>query len=301
MRSSRLHVLRQIETLDPIRDHQRIIHLSFGYDFSWDSIRALELALYRTYCVPSISALLDRTGEFHHDTQRRYDDTSLIMAEICKWGYEHERGREALARMNWAHGHYTISNDDFLYVLSTFIYEPVRWIDAFGWRQTCRVERLGYYYFWRAVGTRMGITDIPPSYEQFESWSRAYERKHFRFTESNRRVGISTRNLFASWAPRVCAPAVHHAIYALLDDEVLSAFGFPKPRPLTRTIVRLALKLRAGVIRWLPARRQPHFFTDDPNRTHPAGYRIGELGPPRLITAEKRRRSQEATGKEMRD
>ncbi len=65
MRSSRLEVLRQIEALDPIRGHQRIMHLSFGYDFSWDSIRALELALYRTYCVPSISALLDRTGEFH--------------------------------------------------------------------------------------------------------------------------------------------------------------------------------------------------------------------------------------------
>src|SRR3712207_411181 len=135
MRSSRLRVLRQIEALDPIRDHQRIMHLSFGYDFSWDSIRALELALYRTYCVPSISALLDRTGEFHHDTQRRYDDTSLIMAEICKWGYEHERGREALARMNWAHSHYQIANDDLLYVLSTFIYEPVRWIDRFGWRK----------------------------------------------------------------------------------------------------------------------------------------------------------------------
>ena len=44
--------------------------------------------------------------------------------------------------MNWVHGHFKIANDDFLYVLSTFIYEPVRWIDAFGWRQTCANERL---------------------------------------------------------------------------------------------------------------------------------------------------------------
>jgi hypothetical protein len=294
MRSSRFDVLRQIEALDPVRDHQRIIHLSFGYDFSWDSIRALELALYRTYCVPSISVLLDRTGEFHHDTQRRYDDTSLIMAEICKWGYEHERGREAIARMNWAHGHYKISNDDFLYVLSTFVFEPVRWIDAFGWRQTCLTERLGYYYFWHAVGTRMGIVDIPPSYEQFETWSRDYERARFRFADSNRRVGISTRDLFASWAPPVFAAAVHHTIYALLDDEVLTAFGFPKPRPSTRALVRGALRLRARVIRWLPPRRRPHFFTDSPNRTHPQGYLIGELGPPRLISAAERERSRES-------
>jgi len=98
MRSSRLEVLRQIEALDPIRDHQRIMHLSFGYDFSWDSIRALELALYRTYCVPSISAALDRNGEFHRDPQRRYDDTSLIMAELCKWGYEHEIASPAMRK-----------------------------------------------------------------------------------------------------------------------------------------------------------------------------------------------------------
>jgi hypothetical protein len=66
----RFDVLREIERLDPERDHARIVHLSFGYEFPWDSIRALEVALYRTYCVPSISRLLDRTGEFHRRPQR---------------------------------------------------------------------------------------------------------------------------------------------------------------------------------------------------------------------------------------
>jgi len=44
-RSSRWRVLDEIERLDPARDHRRIVHLSFGYDFPWDSIRALEIAL----------------------------------------------------------------------------------------------------------------------------------------------------------------------------------------------------------------------------------------------------------------
>ncbi len=115
----RFDLLREIERLDPERDCQRIMHLSFGYEFCWDSTRALELALYRTYCVPSISRLLDRTGEFYRHTQRRYDDTAILIAEMCEWGYERGRGREALERINWAHSHFTISNDDFLYVLST--------------------------------------------------------------------------------------------------------------------------------------------------------------------------------------
>ena len=143
---ARFALLREIERLDPERDCQRILHLSFGYEFCWDSTRALEVALYRTYCVPSISRLLDRTGEFYAHTQRRYDDTALLVRERCQWGFETGRGREALERMNWVHRYFKISND-FLYVLSTFIYEPLRWIDRFGWRPTCRNEQLAYYHF----------------------------------------------------------------------------------------------------------------------------------------------------------
>jgi ER-bound oxygenase mpaB/B'/Rubber oxygenase, catalytic domain len=285
----RFDVLHEIERLDPERDHQRIVCLSFGYEFPWDAIRSLEIALYRTYCVPSISALLDRTGEFRERTQQRYDDTSLLVAEMCKWGYESGRGREALERMNWAHSHFNISNDDFLYVLSTFICEPVRWIDAFGWRPTCRNEQLAYYCFWREIGRRMGIRDIPDSYQAFQEWSRAYERAQFRFAETNQRIGSSTRDLFAAWFPRVFTPVVRYSIYAMLDDAMIAAFGFPKPLPLTRSLLRAALRLRGRAVRWLPARRSPYFFTDTRNRTYPLGYRISELGPPRLVAAERRR------------
>jgi hypothetical protein len=290
----RFAILHEIERLDPERDHQRIVHLSFGYEFPWDSIRALEIALYRTYCVPSISALLDRTGEFRERTQQRYDDTSIIVSEMCEWGYESGRGKDALDRMNWAHSHFKIANDDFLYVLSTFIYEPVRWIDAFGWRPTCRNERLAYYCFWREIGKRMGIQHIPASCEAFEDWSRAYERDQFRFAPTNQRVGSSTRDLFVVWFPRVFTPMVRYSIYAMLDEAMIAAFGFPQPLPFTRPLLRASLKLRGAAVRWLPARRTPHFFTDNRNRTYPGGYRISGLGPPRLVAAEKRGQKAEA-------
>jgi hypothetical protein len=280
--------LREIERLDPERDHQRIMHLSFGYEFSWGSVRALEIALYRTYCVPSISGLLDRSGEFYRNTQRRYDDTAILIAEMCEWGYEDGRGKAALERMNWAHGHFTIANDDYLYVLSTFIFEPIRWIDAFAWRRTCRNERVAFYCFWREVGKRMGIRDIPPSLEAFEAWTLGFEREHFRFAETNRKIGGATRDLFASWFPRLAAPIVHYSIYALLDDAMLEAFGFPRPLPFTRPFLRAGLRARGAFVRLLPPRREPHFFTDGRNRTHPRGYAIPELGPPRMVAAEHR-------------
>ncbi len=37
-----------------------------GYEFACDTVRSLEVALMRTYCIPSISKLLIKTGEFIH-------------------------------------------------------------------------------------------------------------------------------------------------------------------------------------------------------------------------------------------
>jgi ER-bound oxygenase mpaB/B'/Rubber oxygenase, catalytic domain len=272
-------VLEQVQLLDPKRDHQRIVFLSKCYDFSFDTVRALEFALYRTYCVPSISALLDSTGEFLERPQKRYDDTDLIVSELMEWGYDGERGRAALRRMNQIHNRFTIANDDFLYVLSTFIYEPIRWNARYGWRPMCEHERLGYFHFWREVGRRMNIKQIPDDYDRFEQFNRDYEREHFRFSGANQRIGEATRDLFLSWFPRPLRPLIRPAIYAMMDDPLIEAFGFPRPSTRMRSLVTGALKLRACVLRWFPDRRCPHRRTEMRPRSYPRGYQIESLGP----------------------
>ena len=284
----RFRVFHRIQQLNPERDHVEIYYLSCGYEFSWDTVRALEVALYRTYCVPSISRLLAQTGEFFARAQRRYDDTALLIAEISEWGYASERGREAIRRINRIHSQFNISNDDFLYVLSTFVFEPIRWNARFGWRQMCEQERLATHYFWREVGKRMGIRDIPETYEDFERFNLEYEAQHFRYAESNRAVGTATRELFVSWFPRATAPLVRLAIHGMLDDAMLDAFGFPRPPEWTRRLVGGSLRLRGWVVRHLPPRRKAHFFSHDRNRSHPRGYRIEALGPPDLLARERR-------------
>src|SRR6478752_7622371 len=121
---NRKKILNQILTLDPIEDHLKIVQLSSFYDFPWDNTRALEFALFRTFAIPSIGKLLHHTQEFEQRTQKRYDDTDLLLSEIVEHGYESERGKEALARMNMMHGRFRISNEDMRYVLSTFVIEP---------------------------------------------------------------------------------------------------------------------------------------------------------------------------------
>src|SRR3954447_9856421 len=144
-RPRRPTVLEEIRTLDPERDHQRIVFLSKGYDFAFDTTRALEFALFRTYCVPSISGLLDRTGEFRQRAQKRYDDTDIIVSELMEWGYDSERGRAALRRMNQIHARFALGAEDSLSVLSPFVFEPIRWNARFGWRPFCTQERLAQF------------------------------------------------------------------------------------------------------------------------------------------------------------
>ena len=88
--------------------------------------------------------------------------------------------------------------------------------------------------------------------------------------------------------PRPLAPVVRLAIYAILDDAMLDAFGFPRPLPGTRGLIGGVLRLRGRIVRWLPPRCKPDFFTNRPNRTHSQGYEIDSLGPPRLVAAQKR-------------
>jgi mpaB/rubber oxygenase-like protein len=273
-------ILDQIRALDPERDHERIVFLSTCYDFSFDTTRALEFALFRTVCVPSIARLLDGTGEFRNRAQKRYDDTDIIVSELMEYGYISERGSRALARMNAQHSRFNIANDDFRYVLSTFIYEPIRWNARFGWREMCETERLAHFHFWRQVGERMEIKDIPADYAAFERFNIAYEQRHFRYTEASGRVGAATIELFANWFPRPLRPLVRRSMYAIMDDPVIAGFGFPTPSPATRAFVAAALRMRARLLRLLPARRHPHLRTEMRHRSYPDGYRIEELGPP---------------------
>ena len=277
---ARSPALAEILRLDPERDCQRIIFLSARQDFPFDTVRSLEFALFRTYAVPSIGGLLDRTGEFAARPQRRYDDTDLIVSELIEHGYESDRGRRALERMNAIHGRFRIANDDFLYVLSTFVFEPIRWNARFGWRLFCEAERLGYFHFWREVGRRMGIEAIPADLDAFDRFNRDYEARHFRPTDPSRRIGEATRALFCSWFPRPLAPLVRSSMYALMDEPLRLAFGFPPAPGWARLSIPATLRLRARLLRLLPARRRPVLRTEARHRSHPDGYVIERLGPP---------------------
>jgi hypothetical protein len=270
--------LREILELDPDRDCQRIVYLDTVYEFPFDTTRSLEFALFRTFGSPAISALLDSTGEFARRAQKRYDDTDLILSTIAESGYESDEGKQAIRLMNRMHRRFEIANEDFLYVLSTFVFEPIRWNERFGWRPLVEQERQATFHFWRAVGKRMAIAEIPERYDDLERFNEEYERTRFRYAESNARVAAASRDMFLAWFPGVPRRFGTLAIAALMDERLREAIGFPPPSRALVRAVESSLRVRAAGVRLLPSRRRPKLRTGLRRRTYPRGWRLAELG-----------------------
>ncbi|GGW43617.1 peptidase [Streptomyces lucensis JCM 4490] len=275
----RFERLERIRRLDPVADAQEIHRLSVAFEFPWDYTRALELALYRTYAVPSIGRLLARTAELTERTQKRYDDTALLLDAVVEHGFAAEEGRTAIRRINQMHRGYDISDDDMRYVLSTFVVMPRRWIDAYGWRRLSRHEIVAATEYYRTLGRHMGIPGIPRSFEEFDALLDAYEEAHFAWDEQGRRVADATLGLMTSWYPAPLAPLLRSSTLALLDEPLLRAFRYPAPGATTTALVRRSVRARGRLVRLLPPRRAPHFARHNWEiKGYPNGYRVADLG-----------------------
>jgi len=257
-----------------------------GRLFPWDSTRALELALLKTFCLPSISGLLSRTGEFEQRPRKRYDDTGLMVAELLRLGPDSPGGRAVIQRMNRIHAHYPISQADSLYVLSGFVVEPIRWLERYGWRPLRAEEQQALFRFWMHVGGRMGISERPATLAELLELHSQVEQELFRSAASNRRVADATlAMLLADW-PAPLRPALAAVLRGVLDPPVLASLGWSAPPAWLGRLVRTGLRLRSALLnqwlrRWPPRRLQ--FYSERPTPSYGESFQLEQLGPPPLL------------------
>ncbi|KAJ8701444.1 hypothetical protein PTI98_000225 [Pleurotus ostreatus] len=150
---------------------------------------ALSYATIKTYAIPSISKILLSTKQIStaEHASRRYADTSIltytwiscpILGREISNGREHSDPRSMIAtgRVNWLHSKYRIANDDYLYTLSLYILEYLRWTDKYGWRQLSALEKQALLMFWSEIGRRLEIQDIPETLNEMRDWVKSYEQ-----------------------------------------------------------------------------------------------------------------------------
>ena len=270
--------LKHIQTLNPQTDYEEIVRIVGTLEYPWLLKKSLEFALFRTYAVPHTSRVLAATGQFSQHGQKRYDDTTLMLAGIAEKGIDSPYGRQVIQRMNELHGRWHIKNEDMLYVLSTFIFEPRRWHEKYGWRKPTYNENLANYIYWVEIGKRMGIKDIPDTYEAYEQFNIEHEQKYFRYDDSNYLIGTATMDVFLSWYPKLLRPIMREGLLAFMDDLLLQAMGFRKPHGLIRGLAHFGLKAFGKLLRFMPPRKKPYLYTELPNRSYPNGFKPEDLG-----------------------
>ncbi|GAA4671560.1 oxygenase MpaB family protein [Gordonia humi] len=264
--------------LDPHHDFVEIYRNMSLLDFPWDVNQALSFALFRTYAVPSVGRVLSDSQGFD-DTQKRYDDTGLLLEVPLRQGFSAPEAKSALRRINQMHRSYDITNDDMLYVLATFVVVPKRWIDDYGWRRFTYDEVVAATNYYRELGRHMNIKDIPGTYDEFEKLLDSYEAEHFAYDAGGRRVADMTFELLTTFYPKLVRPAVRVFSRALMDDALLAAFRYKKPSPPVTSLSRRALRARGRVVRVLPPRRRVKGFGDSHRmKTYPDGYEIEKMG-----------------------
>lgn len=170
-----------------------------------------------------------------------------------------------------------------------FIFEPSRWIERFGWRPLTEQEKQACFYYYEKLGQYMGIKNIPADLAAFETFNLNYEREHYHYNENNYRVGVATRDLLLSfYLPQFLLPLGRPVVYAMLDDHLREAFGFPKASAPLRMTVKAALRFRGKLLRYFPDRKEPYQGTKVKRPTYPEGYNIEELGTFKKIESKER-------------
>jgi len=271
---------RATAQLDPAREAHQIYRAQAMLDMKWEMRLGLNLALYRTFAVPRIAGLLAATGEMAGNPHKRAFDTGLWMYELIEHGMEHERGREVVRGLNRMHRRYAIADEDYRYVLATFVVVPTRFIDDVGWRACTPVEREAVAAFYARLGQLMGIPDVPDSYDAFAAFFEAYEAENVAYSEAGAAQMHATGGVIAEMLPRRLRPLAEPVTAALLEPRLRAALGLRQPPPLARQLVRMALRLRAARERRRPPRTEGWFVPGRQVRgVYPQGYDLHDLGP----------------------
>ena len=250
----------------PLDQHkaQDICLVSDLYEMPYILGMSSSFALFKTYGIPTISRLLVRTNQLARleTAGRRAEDTGVLISECLMNNIDSDRSRMCLARINYIHSLYRkrILNDDLLYTLSLFIFEPIRWTNKYEWRRCTSIEIEARFVLWKEIGERMGIENIPSTAKELEEWSLDYEEKHMIYTKDNQLCGEATLALMLSIYPQWMRSFVRKAFICFIDERLRLAMGFEETPLWMKRLVVTMVNIRAFLLRHCTL---PRIFPDD--------------------------------------
>ncbi|WP_420590520.1 oxygenase MpaB family protein [Bacterioplanoides sp.] len=287
------HKKRQQLSQTPLYEnyHERVKYLA-NTDMPIDFLLAGELAQIQTFVIPSISRLLHRTKQYEHAGTKRLDDTRAILTECMADTVHSDRGQLMVEQLNFIHGHYQISNDDYLYTLALFMVEPVRWSETFGYRRLSEDEKQALYLEFRDLGEAMNIQQIPEDFYAVKRWYEQYRRENMAFDPANRAVteGLirGMQQMMPKWIQPLTSPLLRTFVLTMINDDVaLQALGIKPPSKPVQGLLRGIMKLRSRLAKRINIWQIFDYESSLIYRyykSYPGGYQVRCLGPEKIIS-----------------
>lgn len=285
--------LRNKKTLDKLGQgkvelhYQAIVKYLANHDAPIDFLISGELAQIQTFAIPSISKLLQRTRQYQDNGVKRLDDTRAILTECMTDSVESHRGQHMVKHLNWIHGHYDISNDDYLYTLALFIVEPARWMEKFGYRPLSNREKYAGFLAFKSLGEAMNIKHIPATRDEFVTWYQNYRRQHMTYHSDNKRVTDGLIKGMEDMFPFIFRPLIRPVILTLINDpELLVATGQVPPNKVVQKIIKGMMRIRRLSQRYINPWQKKSFessYLGQYYKSYPSGYQNQVLGPEKVV------------------
>ncbi len=202
-----------------------------------------------------------------------------------------------MGHLNDIHALYRISNDDFLYTLSTFVFDPPAFIAKWGHRPLTEHEKDAVFFVYRKLGVGMKIRDLPGTRRDLLAWREAYELRAQGYSTDNEAVARGMLRTVARMFPALPPTLWEPLMVCLTEDEGFrTALGFAVPGALFRSVFRaLTAAYRAVSRRLSPFEHRAFWDTRLFTRfkTYPGGYDALRLGPTQVMAVLDRRRMHE--------
>ncbi|KAL7921236.1 hypothetical protein ACQKWADRAFT_327748 [Trichoderma austrokoningii] len=256
-------------------DAQKIVHAVSVYEFPLLYDLALKYAIFKSYTIDQIGNLLYRVSDLSRPTEasKRYDDTSVLLTSLHRWRLQlchfcpgSDTLALSIARTNFMHNPYLqsgkIKNEDMLYVLFDSMYEPVRFMKLYEWRELSDMEVAAFATVWRYLGDMMEIDfkaelgkdewkDGIKFFDDMVIWAKDFQMKHLEPSPSIIKLGETLRDLLLSTYPKFMQGPMKKILMVLVGERLRHVFGFDEPGMLETSVTYIFLLVRQFVLRYL--------------------------------------------------
>ncbi|OTA98541.1 hypothetical protein M426DRAFT_69626 [Hypoxylon sp. CI-4A] len=270
-----------------IRCSQIVYKSLFDSEFPFFFVKGIQLALFRTYAIPTISSLLNKTTSLSSKSSvtRRYSETWALFNEFALSDWGSERWVQAMGRTRGIHAAYRksgkVREEDMLYTLAVVATQPVRLINSWEWRELTNAELCAIGTLYQALIEAFGIdwrkylVDITANtshdsglrfFNSLYAWQNLYESQVMLHTPANHHLAATAIDLLLWGVPgKYLKQIVTRILVVLMDNPLRTAVGYPAPTTMHQVGVKFILASRRLALKYLFLPR-PQFLSSQPTQ-----------------------------------